>query len=313
MHHYRAYGLRLCSDIALPGLPPAEVCKADITVEAAPLPSAMGGGQCFRNWEASPGKFFSHFHEAGRVLVSSGSHIQYDRHAGADDSQITSIILGTSLAAALMQRGIVPMHACSVLTDRGAILVMGSSGAGKSTTLGGLLELGLPMMADDVTGLQMREDGTIMALPAFPAIRLWEDSLAALGQPNDGLVRVRSDINKHYLPVDRFHSAPEPVHALFHIRPYNGELLRVSRLEAAYRVAAISKFIFRKNFIDGMGLRALAFQHAAKLANQAQTFDVQRPPHAISPTQVAKALFDALEDVTGGAQAAPLPMPGAAV
>ena len=296
MHYYSAYGLTIASDIVLPALAPAPVGPADISIAAADIPDSFGGNIRFRNWEASPSRFLSHFHDTGRVLVEEGSRISYDRFAACDDSQIVSIILGTSLAAALMQRGILPMHACSVLTDHGAVLVMGASGAGKSTTLGGLLELGLPMMADDVTAITAADDGTVVAIPAFPAIRLWEDSLTALGRTSEGLQQVRSDMNKHYLPIERFHAKTEPVHAVFQLVPDNGANLRIVPIEPAFQVATLSKFIFRKNFIDGMELRKPAFERIAQMANQVRLFEVRRPPIAIPPSAVAQAMLDCLRE-----------------
>ena len=294
MHHYTAYGLTIASDIVLPALAAVPPGPADINIIGETIPDTIGGNIRFRNWEASPSRFLSHFHDTGRFLVEDGSMIRYDRVAICDDSQVVSIILGTSLAAALMQRGILPMHACCVLTEFGAILVMGSSGAGKSTTLGGLLELGLPMMADDVTAVTTADDGTIIAIPAFPAIRLWEDSLTALGKTSEGLQQVRSDINKHYLPITRFHSEAEPVRAVFHLVPDNGTSLRIAPIEPAFQVAALSKFIFRKKFIDGMGLRKPVFERIARMANQARLFEVRRPPSAIPPSEVAQAMLDCL-------------------
>jgi hypothetical protein len=65
---------------------------------------------------------------------------------------------------------------------------------------------------------------------------------------------------------------------------------------SAFQVATLSKFIFRKNFIDGMGLRKPAFERIAQMANQVRLFEVRRPPIAIPPSAVAQAMLDCLRE-----------------
>ncbi|WP_209348179.1 hypothetical protein [Pontixanthobacter sp. CEM42] len=293
---YSAYGLAIQSDIALPALTRIEPTTPNITIAAANIPADAGGKTKFRNWEAEPNRFLSHFFGIGRFLVTGGDTIHYTPEDGADDTQIISILLGTALAAALMQRRILPIHSCSVLTDKGAVLVMGRSGAGKSTMLGGLLALDLPMLADDVTGLDVDAAGIPMAIPGFPAMRLWEDSLTELGHTSDGLAQVRRDISKFYLPVSKFHGAPEPIRAIIHLTASNESEARIETMNQAERVECLSRFIFRKKFIDGMGMRRFAFQQVAKTINHVTLLRVTRPAATIEPKQLAQTMLDQIAE-----------------
>ena len=291
---YSAYGLAIRSDIDLPALAKIDETTPDITIAAGSIPAGAGGENKFRNWEAEPGRFLSTFFGVGRILVTGGDTIIYDRNEAADDTQVVSIVLGTALAAAMMQRKLLPIHSCSVLTDKGAVLVMGRSGAGKSTMLGGLLALGLPMLADDVTGLELDADGRPIAIPGFPAMRLWEDSLNNLGHQSDGLSQVRSDMRKYYLPVSSFHGQPEPIRAIVHLTASNEAGARFASIDSRERVESLSRFIFRKNFIDGMGMRRFAFERVAKTTSQVTMLRVTRPAKAIEPSVLAKQMLDQL-------------------
>ena len=304
MPTYKAYGLTISSDIALPALGRVELpggrATADITFKEGPVPADAGGENKFRNWEAGPGRFLGEFYEAGRFLVTDGNLVRYQRELGADDTQIVSLLLGSCLGAALMQRQMLPIHSCCVLTDKGAVLVMGRSGAGKSTTLGGLLELGLPMMADDVTGLRISDDGTPLAIPAFPSIRLWKDSLAKLGHTSEGLALVRKDMQKYYLPSGTFHDQPEPIRGIAYISAGNAAELKREIIEPAHKVETLSRFIFRKNFIDGMKLRRFAFQTVAATVRDLPMVRIIRPVDAVPPRKVAQAILDSMEAIEAG-------------
>lgn len=304
MPTYKAYGLTINSDITLPALEqlaaPDATSAADIVFEEGRVPVGAGGANKFRNWEAGPGRFMSHFFEVGRFLVTDGNSVLYHRETSADDTQIVSVLLGTCLGAALMQRRILPIHSCCVLTDKGAVLVMGRSGAGKSTTLGGLLELGLPMMADDVTGLTISDSGVPMAIPAFPSIRLWQDSLKTLGHTPQGLAKVRSDMEKFYLPSGTFHDRPEPIRGIAYISASNASELSCEGIAPAHKVESLSRFIFRKNFIDGMEMRRFAFQTVADAVNELPMVRIVRPAQAVPPRKIAETILRSLELIEAG-------------
>lgn len=296
MPNYTAYGLTIASDMALPALRPCDAATADITMAEGLIPEGAGGPVKFRNWEAGPDEILTVYYDVCRVWIHSGDTIIYERMEGVDDTQIVSVLLGTSLAAALMQRRMLPIHSCAVLTDKGVVMVMGPSGAGKSTTLGGLLEFGLPMLADDVTGIRLDDSGHPIAIPAFPAIRLWEDSLTSLGHTSDGLPQVRSDMAKYYLGAENFHDQPEPVRAMIYLNPSLDEDLHISEVKPELRVPTLSRFIFRKNFLDGMGARRFAFETVAGMVDRITMLEVRRPKSGMQPALLAKEALQFLAE-----------------
>ena len=293
MHLYRAYGLNFASDIALPVLLPA-TGETDVIIREGDVPEDCVQGMEFRSWVATPGQFFIRFPRIGRILVRDGREIVYQREPGADDSMLVSTILGSSLAVILMQRGLLPLHSCSVLHEGGAVLVIGKSGAGKSTMLGGLLAHDLPMIADDVTGLTVDGEGTPLAHAGFPSTRLWQDSLGLLGEDHVPLERVRSDTAKFYLPVERFHEEPTPISAIAYLSPSNGDELVIADLPVEEHVPVLSTFVFRKHFLAGLGLRKDAFRQVAATVGRARMLKVTRPACGIDPKEAAARLLDAL-------------------
>jgi hypothetical protein len=76
-------------------------------------------------------------------------------------------------------RGQDALHATSVLTPAGLCAFVGPSGTGKSTLAAAFQLAGYPVLSDDC--LVVREEGEqIVATPAYPGVRLWEDTIEAL-------------------------------------------------------------------------------------------------------------------------------------
>lgn len=292
-HVYRHYGFTLRSDLALPHLLPGDpAAPADADIRLAPIAGdRLAEAMHFRNWRAEPGELLFHAFGICRLLVANGTTITVEREPGATDAALVSIILGTGISALLMQRRILPMHACSIAGDGGAILVIGRSGAGKSTLLGGLVAAGCTMLADDVTGVTV-DAGGATAIPAFPAMRLWTDSLALLGRDaDDGRIQVREDIEKYYVPVPRFHADPMPVRAVVLLQVHNGAMITRREVAMANRVEALARYVHRKNFLRGLGLQRWGFDSVVALARSVDMIAIGRPAMGATPGAMADAVI----------------------
>ncbi len=305
---YSLYGLTVASALRLPHLLPAPTVgsRADVTIDFADLSSDdFGEGLSFRNWQGREGRLLFHAHAIGRFEISDGNRILVDRTATATDADLVSIVLGTCMAALLQQRRILPMHSSAIVTDRGAVLTIGRSGAGKSTLLAGLLQAGCTMMADDVTGVVFDEGGKPIALPAFPAIRLWGDSLRMLGHDSAPLTRVRDDIEKFYLPVERFRDEPLPVRMVILLGSNNDSATEVRAIPLAQRVEALARYVHRKKFLRGLGLQRYGFDAVTRLAQRIDMVSISRPSLDSSPGEMARHVLDHLAAAdAGGSKAA---------
>jgi len=76
----------------------------------------------------------------------------------------------------LAQLGNLMVHASRARTPTGAVLFLGQSGWGKSTLAGLLHRHGFTALCDDCVLLELRE-GQVWATPAYPGLRLYEDSI----------------------------------------------------------------------------------------------------------------------------------------
>ena len=179
---YRAHGLRIRSALALPFDPLSDTeateGTADVTVRFGPVPGTLpaGAGRLVRTdmWQARPGVFLMQMEGVARYLIADGRDVRIEP-LGGGHADIASFLVGM-WAVLLQQRGVATLHAAAVRTPAGAVLLLGRSGSGKSSLAAALVERGHALLADDVTGLMLR-DGQVVALPSFASMRLWKQTL----------------------------------------------------------------------------------------------------------------------------------------
>ena len=71
------------------------------------------------------------------------------------DADAASYLAGYVLAFVLRLRGSVPLHASAVAIDGRALLFVGDSWAGKSSTAAAFSILGYPVLADDIVRIDV--------------------------------------------------------------------------------------------------------------------------------------------------------------
>lgn len=99
--------------------------------------------------------------------------------SSAPPASVRHWLLDHVMPRALDLRGVNPLHATAVATKEGVLAFLGSTGTGKSTLAAALATLGAELVSDDCLVLEQRE-GSIMAVPSYPGLRLHEDVRDAL-------------------------------------------------------------------------------------------------------------------------------------
>ncbi len=197
---YRAYGLVIESDTPLPELPSlggGALREADLKValrawrceppraeEILYSRASPKGEPWLRVARTQRGYYL--LSEAGIadfLVDPTGREIKCCRvEIGTDEVAVRHALLDWVLPLVLNLQGKQPLHASSVLTPEGLLAFVGPSGSGKSTTAAALMTEGYPVVADDCLLLNKHlETGAYIGVPAYPSLRLWDDSIEALG------------------------------------------------------------------------------------------------------------------------------------
>lgn len=294
-HCYSLHGLEIDSAVELPVLRSGSGGVADIAIDYAPVTELEPDEAAqFRNWTAVPGRMVLTAFGTGRFEVSAGKRIAIDRFDGATGEDLLSFTLGSAMSALLQQRGLLPLHASSVLTPKGALLVTGRSGAGKSTLVAQLVSMGFPLLADDVTAIDIDADGKPIALPGLASMRLWKDALQRLDAEGRTSARVREGLEKFYLPASETSASAQPIFGIVRLATKAEGDLVVTQLERAEKLRWLGHHVHRKHFLPGMGLQGFAFDRTSAIARHAPMIEIKRPERGALPDVIARLALDRL-------------------
>ena len=110
---------------------------------------------------------------------------------------IRHLLIDQVLPLVVNLRGCDALHATAIGTRRGVCAFTGPAGSGKSTLAASFVLSGYPLVCDDC--LALSEGTAITALPGYPGLRLWDDSVRALGASSRNLKPVA-----HYTTKSRW-------------------------------------------------------------------------------------------------------------
>jgi hypothetical protein len=233
-HSYRAYGLSIESQIAIPGLEPQPTHEPapDLCLEVGPEPTWVSealklASRCFHKHTAEPAthdpgvivtalgetEFFELKYSDGARFVVNGatSRMWGEWIAPLTVEDFATFFLGPVMGFVLRRRGLTALHASSLCIGGHAVALSGEAHAGKSTTAAALALRGVPVLCEDVSALY-EKNGRVWVESGYPRVCLWPDSVQKLlGQP-DALPRLTPTWEKCYLALDGKRARFEPEH-----------------------------------------------------------------------------------------------------
>jgi hypothetical protein len=218
---HTAFGLRIHSNIAIPGLISVSETNtaADLRVQLGLSPYSQtqilvgleeltyvspyvddAGNPALRIWKSRDGLYLrlEYFDGTQFWLEGSGKEIWATWPEASTLDDACSYLVGPVLGLLLRLRGITCLHASAVaLEDRGVVFV-GAEGAGKSTTAAAFALEGHSVLSDDVVALA--ENGSeFLVLPAYPHLCLWPESVNMLFGAPDALPHFTKNWEKQRL------------------------------------------------------------------------------------------------------------------
>jgi hypothetical protein len=134
------------------------------------------------------------------LLSGDGTRVRCSRLQETPDGTLRHLFLDQVIPLLLNLRGKLAIHASAVAVPGGTIAVLGDAGVGKSTLIGALARGGHALLADDCLVLE-EENGEFSCLPAYPGLRLWEDSASLLFGANATFEPVAHYSSKLRLPA----------------------------------------------------------------------------------------------------------------
>jgi hypothetical protein len=236
-----AYGLQIEVDVPIPGLltqskqqvvdlrirlnenPPFLSAPFDFVANSY-YSSANSGDHDEPNLRVAmlaDGQYYGFLYADGArfAVQRSGLEIWADWPSGYTFEDACTYLVGPVIAFALRLRGETCLHASAIAVGNRAIVLIGSPGAGKSTTAAAFAKLGFPVLSDDVVVLTGSGDSPLVQ-PGYPRLNLWPDAVRLLFGSREALPLITPTWGKRYLQLGshgdyRFQSSPLPLGAVY--------------------------------------------------------------------------------------------------
>jgi len=276
MYFYRAGGLQISSEIALPGLIEGVAGDSDVTIRCGDVPERLDGAvEGGPNWQFGDQQLLLAVPDIAVFHIIAGRQIVVAPAAEVRREDIAIYLCGTVIGAVLHQRARIVLHASAVLVGNKAVLFCGASGAGKSTTAAALNKRGYALVSDDVCALDIDADGVAWVMPDGRNLKLWNQAVKELDVvAGDAVTR---KIEKFYVEPGSVLAKPVPVGALYALRearpPAIAGITKPNVVDAAILLRTNA---YRPLLVRCFGQRNDYFSAAVSLANQAGIYLLTR-------------------------------------
>ncbi len=311
------YGLRLRADAPIPTLPILRKADDDCDVEVrlrerstASTPFSHSPDYFYlgknRNKEGEPSvkvarlgpDFYGFYYIDGpRFAVSrQGDKIWIDWPEGYSLEDVATFLVGPVLGFVLRLRGVIPLHASSVVLNGSAIALVGVKGSGKSTTAAGFAKLGNAILAEDLAPL-VELDNQFWVCPGYPRINLWPESVLSLFGSPDALPLVTPDWGKRFLPLDKvgmmFQREASPLSMIFVLGPWDPNI-RAPIFHELSNQSALLQLVINTyvNYLLDSEMRRREFEVVGRLISSVPVVKMTRPESAAPISDLCHAIAD---------------------
>ena len=306
-HRSRLHGLTVAAPFPLAPPPPAgssiDVRVAVGVAMPAAATSAAPTGRTVARWpedrpyytvvEGPSGGFTYRLHRYGDISIAADlSSLECHVGIGVPEDLLPVYVGGQVLAALLLLRGELVMHASAVERDGRAVALVGASGAGKTTIAAMACAAGARIVTDDVLRVEPGEPG-VRCWRGATQLRLRPDAAAMVGCSDVAFAGVSAD-GRQLLPVDRAPMDEMPLTALF--VPHVDPTARKVGVTAINRKDALFALVSSPRILGWQDARTHGrhFSRLAELVEQVPTFRLDVPAGATGDRDRCEAIADAL-------------------
>jgi hypothetical protein len=258
---YLLYGLLLRSVLPLPGPEFAGLGTARVELfrgstslfsrARRQAQTTQQKGEWFRHVRLSDGADYIEWSGLFEFLVSAdGRRIACLALNGVSSESFQTYLVGQVLSFALLKHGIEPFHSTSVVINGEAVAFLGDSGYGKSSLGAAFLQVGYPLLTDDL--LVLKEEGDrFVVYPGPPRIKLFPDiARNLLGERANG-TPMNNQTPKLVIPLDQNEAVPPegalPLKAIYVLKPpanTRGPRITIRALSARRAFVELTKNTF---------------------------------------------------------------------
>lgn len=290
---YCVYELVIETPFPCPLLPVAPIdAEPEISVVEGAVPYSLDYSVAGESsWDASPGRFLLRGGDrAGRFLVEEGKRIIFHRNQNAEPERLAVCFFVSVLTALLQQRGLLVLHANTALIEQGAVAVCGESGAGKTTTIAGVLAQGNRLLADDITVLRLNKNSRLEVLPGIPHLHLCADTAAQFGYDISAVPRYPWRRMKAALPVPNLMTEqPSELYAIYYLKHTDSAVVSVRQLSGMEKFNMLQECIYGPLLPESPGKMFHVF---SQIMAQTKVFKIERPANEWTLDRIVEVVLN---------------------
>jgi hypothetical protein len=297
---YWAYGLKVGSQLPFPELLPLQnddPCDLTVAWGSIPVIEKTPNGFHSETYDITPTRYRITIKDVASYFVQEGKRIIISADPNADQDSIRLFCLSNAFAAALHQRKTIPIH-CAALIDKGQlVLVLGDSGAGKSTTMASLVQKGLKPFSDDVcVPFQDPETGMISLFSSYPMMKFWKETLDLVGLNSKVDRKIRPDMEKYgiYFHQSFLTEALNPKLIILLEKTDEVSTPILAPISGIELFTKLESNAYRGEYLGFSDLKKEHFMLFTQLANQSACYLLKRPLTGNFVNEVAQKIINLL-------------------
>lgn len=220
------------------------------------------------------------FPDVADFTVLDNDEIQCSPAPDVPEHTLEHLLYDHVIPRALSHKGRTVLHAAAVEVNGHAIAFLGDTGWGKSTLTASFWRAGYALVSDDCVVISNKEP--ITAAGIYPGMRLWPDSVLAVGVPADESTPMAHYSSKRRIVVDAeqdgVQTAPVPLQQVYLLASPDDDVTTISITETLphERVIHYLEHAFRLDPTD-RARNAAEFERLTQLAERLPMYRLQYP------------------------------------
>lgn len=213
----------------------------------------------------------------GCFYVRGGDTVEYVTEEGADPEWVKLVLESQVLVALMHQRQMINFHASSFMRNDKGIMILGETGAGKSSLTASYVMDGAGFLSDDLTAVVFRGSMPYIR-PLFREIKLTGDSIQQLSPDSRRLRLAEAGTGKHYLTAEPASFDDQPLHTIIRIEVAQTGTLETHHPPPAEAFAMLRSEVCMWEMLRGMpSSEAVYMKQLLQIVKETKVITIIRP------------------------------------
>lgn len=224
MNYYAFNGVIISSEVELSILPTSNEQNATVLIHCGDVPKTIDNPiKQTAIYTISQHRILIKLPNIGAFLIENGTHITIELHSKCQGSDLCTFILGPVWAALSYQQGKSLLKGALLSVGNQNWLISGLSPVGISTfALGMNTHCNVRVLSDEFCSYQSNGQ-EILINTGTPSLKVWQQSLEHFGINSQLLRKVRTGLEKFWLPLDEPANKSLTLHGIITLKEWRSD------------------------------------------------------------------------------------------